>query len=49
MNNELETRQGTYVTFFLREMNLISHKIGMQGSNFANPHGLNNPQNYSCA
>lgn len=30
-------------------MNKVSKKLGMQNSHFANPHGLSNPDNYSCA
>ena len=29
-------------------MNKIAKKIQMTSSNFANPHGLSNPDNYSC-
>jgi D-alanyl-D-alanine carboxypeptidase (penicillin-binding protein 5/6) len=30
-------------------MNKIAFKLALSGSNFANPHGLSNPNNYSCA
>ena len=30
-------------------MNKVSKRLGMRNSNFANPHGLSNPNNYSCA
>ena len=41
--------RGNNVTLFLREMNRIAWEIGMGSSNFANPHGLANPSNYSTA
>jgi D-alanyl-D-alanine carboxypeptidase (penicillin-binding protein 5/6) len=34
---------------FYDEMNKFAEKIGMNFTNYANPHGLNNPNNYSCA
>ncbi len=37
------------VRVYLAQMNKLSKKIGMQNSNFVNPHGLSNPDNYSCA
>lgn len=37
------------VSIFLKEMNRLSWNIGMSSSNFANPHGLANPSNYSTA
>lgn len=30
-------------------MNRVAKKIGMINSNFANPHGLSNTENYSVA
>ena len=42
-------RRTNNVSLFLREMNRLSWDIGMAGSNFANPHGLANPSNYSTA
>ena len=30
-------------------MNKIAKKIGLNNSNFASVHGMNNPQNISCA
>lgn len=41
--------RGNNVTLFLKEMNRIAWEIGMGSSNFANPHGLANPSNYSTA
>lgn len=41
--------RGNNVTLFLREMNRLSWQLGMGSSNFANPHGLANPANYSTA
>lgn len=37
------------VKLYLAQMNKVSKKYGMQNSHFANPHGLSNPDNYSCA
>ena len=34
---------------YLSQMNKVSKRISMKNSNFANPHGLSNPDNYSCA
>lgn len=34
---------------FIREMNKLSSKIGMQKTNYANSHGLMNCDNKSCA
>lgn len=34
---------------YLAQMNRVSKKIEMKNSNFANTHGLSNPENYSCA
>jgi D-alanyl-D-alanine carboxypeptidase len=41
--------RGNNVSLFLREMNRIAWEVGMGSSNFANPHGLANPANYSTA
>lgn len=41
--------RGNNVSLFLREMNIMAWQIGMGSSNFANPHGLANPSNYSTA
>jgi len=30
-------------------MNLLAKRLGMSNSNFSNPHGLNQTQNFSCA
>ena len=49
LNNTIEHRKGGFVFNYLSEMNFLAHKFGMVNSNFANPHGLNNPQNYSTA
>jgi D-alanyl-D-alanine carboxypeptidase len=49
MSSTIENKQGAFAGIFLREMNSIAQRLGMYGSNFANPHGLNNPQNFSCA
>jgi serine-type D-Ala-D-Ala carboxypeptidase (penicillin-binding protein 5/6) len=37
------------VSYFLKEMNRLARQLGMSSSNFANPHGLSNPANYSTA
>ena len=37
------------VKIYLAQMNKVSKRIGMVNSNFANPHGLSNPENFSCA
>lgn len=42
------SREGPVKTY-LTEMNKVSRKIHMKNSNFANPHGLSNMENYSCA
>lgn len=42
-------RRGSNVSLFLREMNRLAAQLGMKNSNFANPHGLSNPANYSTA
>lgn len=34
---------------YLTQMNKVSKRLGMSNSNFANPHGLSNTENYSCA
>lgn len=49
MSYAIENHKGSYVNIFLRELNQKAQKIGMTNSHFANPHGLNNPQGYSCA
>lgn len=49
MSIAIESHKGSYVNAFLREVNQRAQKIGMTNSHFANPHGLNNPQNYSSA
>ncbi len=41
--------RGNNVSLFLKEMNRIACELGMGSSNFANPHGLANPANYSTA
>lgn len=46
---EGEMGRGNNVTLFLREMNRMGWDLGMGSSNFANPHGLSNPANYSTA
>lgn len=37
------------VTAFVAEMNKYASRFGMTGTNWANPHGLNNASHYSCA
>ena len=49
MSKALERRQGCFVNPYLREMNKIAKKIGLANTNFASVHGMNNPQNISCA
>ena len=49
LNKALERRQGFYVNPYLKEMNRLAKKIGLQNSNFASVHGMNNSQNLSCA
>jgi hypothetical protein len=39
----------TAVMSYLKEMNRLARQIGMKNTHFANPHGLSNPENYSCA
>ena len=41
-------QQGRLKTY-LAQMNKTSKKIHMKNSAFANPHGLSNPDNFSCA
>lgn len=42
-------RKGNNVSLFLKEMNRLAAQLKMYSSNFANPHGLSNPANYSTA
>ena len=34
---------------FIQEMNIVAKKIGLHKTNYANSHGLVNPDNRSCA
>lgn len=49
INGEIATYSEQLVSSFLREMNRLARKLDMANSNFANPHGLSNPDNYSTA
>ena len=49
INEELQTYSDQFVTAYLKEMNRVARKIEMASSNFDNPHGLSNPNNYSTA
>jgi D-alanyl-D-alanine carboxypeptidase len=46
---EIPANSEQLVATFLREMNRVARKIEMISSNFANPHGLSNNNNYSTA
>lgn len=46
---EYYRKQNLAVNTFLGQMNRVSKKLQMTNSHFANPHGLSNPENYSCA
>jgi D-alanyl-D-alanine carboxypeptidase len=42
-------KQNMAVNIYLSQMNRISKRLQMLNSRFSNPHGLSNPDNYSCA
>jgi serine-type D-Ala-D-Ala carboxypeptidase (penicillin-binding protein 5/6) len=48
-SSEISTYSDQFVNAYLREMNRVARKIEMTTSNFANPHGLSNTNNYSTA
>lgn len=46
--DEYYKKQSNAVQMYLAQMNRISKRLQMSNSHFANPHGLSNPDNYSC-
>lgn len=49
VNREIAAYSEQLVNYFLKEMNRVARQIDMACSNFANPHGLSNINNYSTA
>ena len=49
LSEAIERKNGNFLNPYLREMNHMAAKLCLNSSTFANPHGLNNIQNISCA